>query len=61
MHTYGRSRGIPNGFSRSEVRTNMIDERIIGIWRLRGTKAVDDDGKVLELPYGPTPNGLVCF
>jgi hypothetical protein len=27
----------------------MIDKRIIGTWRLRSTKAVDDDGKALEL------------
>ena len=28
----------------------MIDERIIGTWRLKSTKAVDDDGKVLAPP-----------
>ena len=39
----------------------MIDKRIIGTWRLKSTKAVDDDGKVLEPPYGPAPNGVVCF
>jgi hypothetical protein len=39
----------------------MIDKRIIGTWRLRGTKAVDDDGKPLPPPLGPTPNGVVCF
>jgi len=39
----------------------MIDERIVGTWRLKSTKAVDDDGKVLEAPYGPKANGVVCF
>ena len=39
----------------------MIDERIIGTWRLRSSKAVDDDGKALPAPYGPNPNGVVCF
>ena len=39
----------------------MIDKRIIGTWRLKSTKAVDDDGKVLEPPFGPSPNGVVCF
>ena len=39
----------------------MIDKRIIGTWRLRRTKAVDDDGKPLEPPLGPTPNGVSCF
>ncbi|MGZ5091351.1 MAG: hypothetical protein ACXWIP_09155 [Burkholderiales bacterium] len=28
----------------------MIDKRIIGTWRLRSTKAVDDDGKALPPP-----------
>ena len=39
----------------------MIDKRIIGTWRRRSTKAVDDDGKTLPPPLGPTPNGIVCF
>ncbi len=39
----------------------MIDQRIIGTWRLKRTTAVDDGGKVLPPPYGPAPNGLVCF
>ena len=39
----------------------MIDPRIIGTWRLMRTKAVDDHGKPLEPPYGPTPNGVACF
>ncbi|MBK5105002.1 MAG: lipocalin-like domain-containing protein [Burkholderiales bacterium] len=39
----------------------MIDKRIIGTWRLKHTKGVDDDGKVLSPPYGPAPNGVVCF
>jgi hypothetical protein len=39
----------------------MIDNRIIGTWRLRSTKAVDDDGNALPPPLGPAPNGVVCF
>jgi hypothetical protein len=39
----------------------MIEERIIGTWRLTRTKAVDDDGKPLDPPLGPAPNGVVCF
>ncbi len=39
----------------------MIDKRIIGTWHLKSTKSVDDDGKVLPPPFGPTPNGVVCF
>ena len=39
----------------------MIDQRIIGTWRLKRTKAKDDNGTALEPPYGPTPNGVVCF
>ena len=39
----------------------MIDERIIGTWRLKTTIAIDDGGKVLAPPYGPAPNGVVCF
>jgi hypothetical protein len=39
----------------------LIDQRIIGTWRLRSTKAVDDDGRTLEPPLGPSPNGVVCF
>jgi lipocalin-like protein len=42
-------------------RSDMIDKRIIGTWRLKKTKGVDDAGKVLPPPYGPAPNGLVCF
>jgi hypothetical protein len=38
-----------------------IDPRIIGIWQLKSTKGVDDDGRPLPPPYGPTPNGLVSF
>jgi hypothetical protein len=38
-----------------------IDLRIVGTWRLTSTKGVDDDGKMLAPPYGPAPNGLVCF
>jgi len=39
----------------------VIDKRIIGTWRLKSTKAVDDGGKVLAPPYGPAPNGVACF
>jgi hypothetical protein len=39
----------------------MIDTRIIGTWRLRTTQARDDSGNVLPPPYGPAPNGVVCF
>ena len=39
----------------------MIDERIVGTWRLKSTKAVDDDGKLLAPPLGPVPNGVACF
>jgi len=39
----------------------MIDRRIIGTWRLKSTKGVDDGGNVLPPPYGPVPGGVVCF
>lgn len=39
----------------------MIDKRIVGVWKLKSTKAVDDNGKALEPPLGPTPNGVTCF
>jgi hypothetical protein len=39
----------------------MIDGRIVGTWRLKSTKAVDDDGKLLAPPLGPLPNGVACF
>jgi hypothetical protein len=39
----------------------MIDERIVGTWRLKSTKAIDDNGNALPPPLGPLPNGLVCF
>ena len=39
----------------------MIDKRIVGTWRLRSTKAADDDGNPLPPPLGPVPNGVVCF
>jgi len=39
----------------------VIHNRIFGTWRLRSGKAVDDEGKSLEPPYGPTPNGVLCF
>jgi hypothetical protein len=38
-----------------------IDPRIVGTWRLKSTKGVDDNGKLLAPPYGPNPNGLVSF
>jgi hypothetical protein len=40
---------------------DMIDKRIIGTWRLKHTKGVDDNGKALPPPYGPAANGVVCF
>lgn len=39
----------------------MIDQRIIGIWRLKHTQAVDDNGAALPPPYGPSATGTVCF
>jgi hypothetical protein len=38
-----------------------IDSRIVGTWRLKNTRGVDDNGKLLPPPYGPSPNGLVSF
>ena len=38
-----------------------IDPRIVGIWQLKGTMGRNDDGKVLEPPYGPLAMGLVTF
>ena len=40
---------------------SKIDARIVGTWRLIGTLGVSDDGKTLPPPYGPIPNGVVCF
>ena len=39
----------------------MSDDRIFGTWRLKRTQGVDDNGKALPPPFGPTPLGLVCF
>jgi hypothetical protein len=39
----------------------MIDSRIIGTWKLKSSQALDDNGKVLDPPYGPVPDGIVCF
>lgn len=39
----------------------MIDPRIVGTWRLKSTQGVDDSGKVMPPPFGPVPNGVVCF
>ena len=39
----------------------MIDNRIVGTWRLKSTKAIDDEGNALPPPLGPTPNGVSCF
>jgi hypothetical protein len=41
--------------------SNMIDQRIIGIWRLKSTKGVDDSGNAMAPPFGPAPYGVVCF
>jgi Lipocalin-like domain len=38
-----------------------IDSRIVGTWRLVSTMGRDDSGKALAPPYGPAPNGVVCF
>ncbi len=38
----------------------MIDPRIIGTWRLKSTKGIDDNGEVMPPPYGPVPNGVLC-
>lgn len=38
-----------------------IDPRIVGTWRLKSTLGRDDDGKMLEAPYGPLAMGLVVF
>ena len=43
------------------LRTDMIDQRIVGTWRLRSSKAFDDDGNAAAPPYGPKPSGVVCF
>jgi hypothetical protein len=38
-----------------------IDRRIVGAWQLKMTHALDDSGNALPPPYGPAPNGVVCF
>ena len=38
-----------------------IDSRIVGIWRMVGTKGADDSGKALPPPYGPKAMGLATF
>jgi len=40
---------------------STIDGRIVGTWRLVSTMGRDDSGKALPPPYGPAPNGVVCF
>jgi hypothetical protein len=39
----------------------MIDPRIIGTWKLKSSQALDDNGTRLDPPYGPVPDGVVCF
>lgn len=39
----------------------QIDPRILGTWKLVSTKGIDDDGMAQPPPYGPAPNGVVCF
>ncbi|MFC1664177.1 lipocalin-like domain-containing protein [Pseudomonadota bacterium] len=39
----------------------MIDKRIIGTWHLKSTTGINDSGELMPPPYGPTPNGVVCF
>ena len=41
--------------------TAVIDERILGTWRLRRTQAVDDAGHPLPPPYSETPSGVAVF
>jgi hypothetical protein len=47
--------------SLSRRKETLIDNRIIGTWRLKSAKAVDDDGTMQDPPFGPAPNGLACF
>jgi hypothetical protein len=39
----------------------MIDKRIIGIWRLKRTTTIANKGNPLPPPFGPYPNGVMCF
>src|SRR4051812_40152996 len=39
----------------------MMDQRIIGTWRLERATAVDDNGNALPPPYGPSATALVYF
>jgi hypothetical protein len=39
----------------------MIDNNIIGIWRLKSTKTIASEGEPIPPPFGPAPNGLMCF
>jgi hypothetical protein len=39
----------------------MIDKSIIGIWRLKNTKTIASEGVPLPPPFGPAPNGVMCF
>ena len=43
------------------AKTRVIDPRIIGIWRLQRTKAVDDAGNLLPPPYSGEPAGIAVF
>jgi len=40
--------------------TNVIPD-LIGQWRLVTTRAHDEDGKPMRLPYGPEPMGTLIF
>jgi hypothetical protein len=39
----------------------MIDNKIIGIWRLKSTKTIASEGESLSPPFGPAPSGVMCF
>jgi hypothetical protein len=39
----------------------VIDQRIVGTWRLKSTRGRDDAGNELDPPYGPVAMGLVVF
>lgn len=39
----------------------MIDKSITGIWRLKSTKTIASEGEPPSPPFGPVPNGVMCF
>jgi hypothetical protein len=50
---------IPDANSGSPM--TVIDQRIVGTWRLKSTRGRDDAGNELDPPYGPVAMGLVVF